>query len=69
MRSGSEEGEKIVKIFFDIFFKEMNEETTKLVVEILKKFGITKSDIEFKDCFNYLMKDITEKNLTFWKKS
>ena len=69
MRSGSEEGEKIVKIFSDIFFKEMNKETAKLVVEILKKFGITKSDIEFKDCFNYLMKDITEKNLTFWKKS
>ena len=59
MRSGSEEGEKIVKIFFDIFFKELNEETAKLVVKIKKKNGITKSDIEFKDCFNYLVKDIT----------
>lgn len=68
MRSGSEEGEKIVKIFFDIFFKEMNEETAKLVVGILKKFGITKSDIEFKDCFNYLMKDITEKKIDILEK-
>lgn len=37
MKSGSEEGEKIVKIFFDIFFKEFNEETAKLVVKIKKK--------------------------------
>ena len=58
MREQTKEGENIFKQFFNVFLKKMATESRNLAIQILKRQGKRETDEDFKESFEFLLKDI-----------
>ena len=58
MREQTKEGENIFKQFFNVVLKKMATESRNLAIQILKRQGKRETDEDFKESFEFLLKDI-----------
>ena len=58
MREQTKEGENIFKQFFNVVLKKMATESRNLAIQILKRQGKRETDQDFKESFEFLLKDI-----------
>ena len=58
MREQTKEGENIFKQFFNVVFKKMATESRNFAIQILKRQGKWETDEDFKESFQFLLKDI-----------
>ena len=58
MREQTKEGENIFKQFFNVVLKKMATELRNLAIQILKRQGKRETDQDFKESFEFLLKDI-----------
>ena len=58
MREQKKEGENIFKQFFNVVLKKMATELRNLAIQILKRQGKRETDQDFKESFEFLLKDI-----------
>lgn len=58
MREQTKEGENIFKQFFNVVFIKMATESRNFAIQILKRQGKRETDEDFKESFQFLLKDI-----------